>query len=218
MSTDNSNRKLTSSVGKPKTPIKILGSRPTDPNQIKSRQDLVKFFNIPTKDWDALVVCDGSATTWERTAGWGAVIIQKTEVLPTVLSGSFSRGTNNVAELMGIFQALFYLAENDFGLQERGYGVHVISDSQYVVRGLNNLEKEGTIWAANSSSNRPIWMGILGCRRKGLVIRGHYIPRDTIRPNRLCHDLANFARIRAKHPQSDLAGAGWDLGQAMEND
>jgi ribonuclease HI len=198
--------------------VVVIPKKPplSSPEQIKSLADLRSYFKID-KDWDAIIVTDGSATTWEHAAGWASVLLQKTVLEPYVDFGGARRGTNNVAEIMAAFWPLFYLAEKDFGQKEHGYLVHVISDSQYVANGINALEKEGTMWASNASSNRPLWLAMLGCRRKGLKIRGHFVPRDTIDFNRLCHDMANFARIRMKFAHKDLDKAGWKPDDLMED-
>lgn len=214
-SSESSNNSPTNAEKRPGTQKPRLQLRRNQPNQslrkhnaaeIQSLQDLLLFFEIP-KNWDALLVTDGSATTWANSAGWSGVLWERRQMEPVALYGGFSQGTNNVAELMIVFQAALQLSERDDTLREKGYQLHVISDSQYVVNGLNNLTQHGTMWASNTGANRPIWLGILGARRKGLVIRGHYVNRDTIAPNQYCHNSANAVRKALLTLKASLANA-----------
>lgn len=107
--------------------------------------------------------------------------------------GGMSNGTNNMAEILTVLHPLMYLANKDLGAKTDGTKVQVISDSQYVVEG---LKQDNPIWVSKLSVNRELWMAIHMTRRRGLIIKSHHIPRDTIDLNKLGHDLANISRKR----------------------
>lgn len=197
------------------TAIKTKPSRAED---IRTLLDFRLFFEIQN-DWDGILVTDGSATTWEHSAGWAGVLLQRSESRPEPFYGAFSRGTTNVAEIMGVLQAALFLAETGHGQREHGYKLYVVSDSQYVVRGLNNLakggEEGGPIWASRQAANRPLWFALLACQRKGLVFIARHVARDILATNKYCHDLANACRT-GMHDRLDGVGSpplDWSTGK-----
>jgi ribonuclease HI len=154
-------------------------------DQIKTMVDLQTFFQI--KDWDAIIVTDGSGTVMEKAGGWGSVMIEQGEMVRSLFWGGASHATNNIAELMAVYWPLLALMERKSGLKKGGYQVHVISDSQYVVAGLKkSLEAH--------KANKSLWAAIQQAKRRGIIICPHFVPRDTLAFNQLCHDLANAAR------------------------
>lgn len=38
------------------------------------------FLDIKNDDWDAVIVCDGSATSWDHELGFGSVVLLKGHV------------------------------------------------------------------------------------------------------------------------------------------
>lgn len=161
---------------------------------VSSQDDLLKHFNIHAADWDYLIVGDGSGTVWDKAIGWGAVLISKHTNDRMPFYGGLSNGTNNVAELMTVLHPLMYLANNtNWADRPHGMKVHVVSDSEYVIKG---LEHDNPIWVSGLTLNRELWMAIHMTRRRGIDIRGHHINRDTLDLNRFGHELANAARKR----------------------
>jgi len=151
---------------------------------------LCRHLGISSGDWDGLLITDGSATTYSNTAGWAGVLIEAKVLQRRMFYGGFSGGTNNVAEIMAVVQTVLALASEDANVRTGGYRLHVISDSKYVVDGLNNPNMHLT----SGSANRGLWFAIQGCRRDGIVCTGHHIPRDSIELNKLAHATANVAR------------------------
>jgi len=173
------------------------------PEDIKTLTDLRAYFKITS--WDAILVTDGSATTFDNPGGGAGVLFKRTEVQPQLCASAVSHVTNNAAELMAVFWPLFVLAERGLGAKNSGYVVHVISDSTYVVEGITNLmSSEGTSWAMEYGSNRSLWLAMLGLKRKGIVMHAHYVPRDTIQPNKICHNVANHVRKQMKTAMAEL--------------
>ena len=178
-----------------------VGKKSTAPLDLAEVDSLLKFrqyFNIPAT-WDGILITDGSGTTWQKSAGWAGVLIDKRQSQPLGFSGGWSLGTNIVAELLAVFQPAMYLAENNFGQKEHGYNLYVVTDSQYVANGLNKLtnggEDGGPIWASTRRANRPLWLGLLGCRRNGINLFGLHVARNTLKSGTFCHNLANRARV-----------------------
>jgi len=161
---------------------------------VYSFEQMRKAMQIPSDMWDAFLVTDGSATTIDKTCGYAAVLVERNEIAPLVLSGSQSHGTTNAAELQAVIEALYYMVEREKGIREHGYRVHVLSDSQYVVQGLN---RDILKWLPTMKKNKMQWLSIHGAVRSGIVLTGHHIPRDTLDLNKICHDVANLARKQA---------------------
>lgn len=172
----------------------------------RSPKELRRDFGIKQGSWDAMIITDGSGTTWAASAGWAADIVRPGSDDVLELSGAFNAGTNNVAELMAVWQALLYLAEALPLFRESGCRVHVISDSSYVVQGLTKGDQQ-MVWSSQVNHHRMLWLGIHGARRLGFEITGHLIPRDTAESNRRCHDRANLVRkaLSVERPQEKKA-------------
>lgn len=150
------------------------------------------LLKISSTDWDYLIVGDGSGTTWQHAFGWGSTLIAKTDLSRQLFYGSMSCGTNNMAELLAALHPLMFLSNNtNWEDKPHGLKVHVVTDSQYVAQG---LAKDNPIWVSTLDVNRELWMAIHMTRRRGLELKGHHIPRDTIDLNKLGHDLANLSR------------------------
>lgn len=154
--------------------------------------------------WDYIIETDGSGTSYNASAGWAAVLHKPGLERALTLSGAFSSGTNNVAELMAVWQALLYLVEAEAVAEtpEAGCRVHVVSDSRYVVEGLNRLDTE---WASDITKNRMLWLGVAAARRLGVIITAHHVLRDTTEGNRWCHEQANSVRRLLAPPDTGSA-------------
>ena len=154
-------------------------------------RSLLRYLKIKSDDWDMLIVGDGSGTTWEKEMGWGSVLVEKGTFKRPVFHGGMSSGTNNMAEMMAVLHPLMYLVNSKKGVKDGGCRVHVVSDSEYVVNGLAHVSP---VWANKLKVNRELWMAIHMTRRKGLIITGHHVRRDTIALQQLGHELANISR------------------------
>lgn len=155
-------------------------------------EELLRYFRIGPTDWDALIIGDGSGQTWATAIGWGSVLVDRLKMLPETFSGACSHGTNNVAELMAVLHPLMYLSNTDCGVRSGGLRVHILSDSEYVVNGLACIDP---IWVSKLKANRELWMAIHMTRRKGMVLTGHHVDRDTVNLQKFAHSLANASRI-----------------------
>ena len=59
-------------------------------------------------NWDVLIIGDGSGSTWQRAAGWGAVVIDRATNIYSNLCGSFNIGTSTIAEIMPYVYSLIW--------------------------------------------------------------------------------------------------------------
>ena len=152
---------------------------------------LLAHLNIRNDQWDALIIGDGSGTTWQKELGWASVLIERDTFDRKLFHGGMSNGTNNMAEMLAVLHPLLYLNVNKAGVRAGGYRVHIASDSEYVVRGIREMSP---VWADGLKVNRELWLAMHSTRRKGLLLYSHHIPRNVIALNELSHNLANDCR------------------------
>ena len=154
----------------------------------KHLDDVLDVLGIAPNAWDYLIVSDGSGTTWEKACGWGAVLISRRELSRMGFSGSFSCGTNGIAEMFGVIHPLIYIAEQIKPKLGRPVQIHVLSDAAYIVNQLN--------CKTAGNKYRELWLAVRHLKYRNYEIVGHWIPRDTIALNQLAHDVANVARVQ----------------------
>lgn len=176
--------------------------------QITTLDSLRQHLGIAPNAWDAIVVSDGSGTSWQREMGYAAVLIRNNSFSRELFYGGNNHGTNNLAEMMAIFWPLFHLANQQAGVAIHGCRVHVVTDSMYVRDGLTTKDP---INDPKLTVNRELWLAIHAVRRRGVDVFAHHLHRDTIDLNRLCHDLANLSR-RSQIGLTEQTN--WDIHQA----
>jgi len=176
--------------------------------QLDSFNSLLAYLRIRPDEWDAVIVGDGSGTSWNKEAGFASVLIQKGEFARKLFYGAANCGTNNIAEMMAVFWPLLYLSNAGAGISSTGYRVHVVSDSEYVVNGLSAADP---IHDRRLNANRELWLAIHAVKRKGLKLFSHHIRRDTLDLNKLSHDVANLARVSQIKLCKDI---DWDINKA----
>lgn len=206
------NQKISEDLAKRLSDKRVRLETKPDIRDVKTVSQLCKYLGVGAGEWDGILVTDGSATTYDKTAGWAGVLIEARSLQRRTFYGGFSGGTNNVAELMAVVQTLFALSAEKAAEKIGGYRLHVVADSQYVVDGLNKDD----MYLKSGSANRGLWFAVQGCRRDGIVCTGHLIPRDTIPLNQLAHALANIARKAQIDLDTDVFEAfGADSQSAM---
>jgi len=165
------------------------------PEEQKPLEDLLKDHGV--KNWDFLIVGDGSGSNWNREAGWGAVSIEKITMERLVWTGTMNKGTVNFAEMMAYQQPLSWLAAREEdrrakrAVKYRAYQVHIFTDSDYCRQTGNSknrlVAKNGALWAAFDSYVR-----------QGFVLNWHWIPRGSVALNSYCDRLSKLARLLMK--------------------
>jgi len=156
--------------------------------KVKTISGLRRLLEI--KDWDYIIIGDGSGTTWEKPCGWGCSMIENRTWVVEAFYGAFNQGTNIVAEIMAYVQPLLVLSERrERKCQSDGATlVHIVTDCQYV-RNTGNLRA-----AARGKKHRALWHLIDSLRRSGIIVKFHWIPRDLLKANQFSHTVANAAR------------------------
>lgn len=163
-------------------------------NQNESLEDLLKRLNI--KNWDFLIVGDGSGSNWNREAGWASVSIEKLTMERMVWEGSVNRGTVNLAEIMAYLQPLEWLSTREVEKRKEGGGtralhVHIVTDSDY-------CRKTGNSPVRTMSKNAGLWAAFDAFTRHGFVLHWHWIPREDCDLNRYCDKLSKMERLMQK--------------------
>lgn len=183
--------------------LQLVEDSPKSPERAKTyARELSRLLaEHRVKEWDYVVVGDGSGSVRGRSCGWGVMIFRHDLVRhaidldkPTILSGGLSDGTNNVAELMAYVTAMTLLADDerhrfDKYRQHRIAQVHIFTDSDYCVKCGPSTRTAGLNHAA-------MWAGLDAVARCGLILHWHHVPRDTDRFNRNCDALSKNARKR----------------------
>jgi ribonuclease HI len=101
--------------------------------------------------WDFIIAGDGSATTWDKSAGFGSILYDKRNNSRRRFFGGFSSATNNVAEIMAVLHPLLFLDATE-NTEHWKPTVYILSDSEYVVTtGSGNSKRK---------SNRALWAAI----------------------------------------------------------
>ena len=137
------------------------------------------------------VFTDGACLGNPGPGGWG-VVIQRPEKT-SLFSGYAPRTTNNRMELTGAIRALEFCQEYD--------SIHLLSDSQYVIRGITEWiqrwEKNG--WKNSQKKdveNRDLWEDLLALSRSlpnlsWQWVKGHSQCVGNAAADRLAHNAAH---------------------------
>lgn len=148
---------------------------------------------LKIEKWDAIIIGDGSGSGWGQGAGWASVVVMRNGRRSPLLSGAFSAGTVNIAELMAGLQGLMWLDEEGQARElRRSRGdfldVHIVSDSELTVN-------QGNLKAACRGVTRVLWKSIREYEREGYRLHYHWYPRDQIQLNVLCDHASRQARL-----------------------
>lgn len=152
---------------------------------------------LKIKDWDIILIGDGSGSNWSKEAGWASVSIEKLTMERLVHAGMVSRGTVNFAEMMAYLQPLEWLASREADrrkkktVQTRAYHVHIMTDSEY-------CRSTGTGAGRMMQKNAGLWAVFDVFARHGFVLHWHWIPRESCDLNRYCDKLSKMARKLVK--------------------
>lgn len=149
---------------------------------------LLKKINVNQDDWDLLLVGDGSGTVWQNAMGWASTLIFRNGNR-RLFRGSCNAGSNNVAEMIAYVHPLLWLTSNKTPLdlsRPEAYQVHVVTDSLYVVQGINRT--------IIPNSNYMLWNALWASEGYNLKLIAHHVHKDVLALNRLAHNEANAAR------------------------
>lgn len=169
------------------------------------------------KNWDIVIVGDGSGSSWSREAGWASVSIEKVTMERLVHAGMVNRGTVNLAEMMAYIQPLEWLASRESdrkkekGGTTRAFNVHIFTDSDYCRQTGNSSNRMMT-------KNAGLWAVFDVFARHGFVLNWHWIPRESCDLNRYCDKLSKMARklIKGYNLQDRMAETGAETRTVYE--
>lgn len=153
--------------------------------------DLCESGQVDPKQWDEILVGDGSGSKWGQAGGWACLAVAKHELVPRVYYGAANNLTNNLAEMLAYLSPLSELANRvhreEIATMRR---VHIFTDSEYVrKRGEKGRE-------LNFGAHTALWGAFELFARSGLSIAWHWIPRDSSAMNRAADEISRQARIR----------------------
>lgn len=114
---------------------------------------------LDIREWDVLLVGDGSGQTWERVCGWAAILVDRQTRGRRVFYGAANMGSNNFAECLPYLQALTWFDQFHGRDRLKASGFlrgHVVTDSQAVATWANQaLRPERSALHAARSSRTP---------------------------------------------------------------
>jgi len=137
------------------------------------------------------IYTDGSSLTNPGVGGFGTVI-KYNKSKEKIITGGEDHTTNNRMELKAVIEGLKHLTP--------GYEVEVVSDSQYVVNGMNewvdNWEKKNF----DGVKNPDLWQEYLEVRSKHENIQATWVKGHNGHPeNERCDQLAREAAEKIKN-------------------
>ncbi len=142
------------------------------------------------------IITDGSALSTGSVGGWAAILQFDIggKVIEKETSGKIEFATNQVAELTAVIRGIESL--------KQACDVEIISDSEYVVKGINYWLSRWVYKGWRTGSNKPVanlelWKQIYSLKQfhkiKATWVKGH-----SSNPwNKRCDELANQARLGA---------------------
>ena len=153
---------------------------------VRTFPDLLRLFRI--RECDYVLIGDGSCTgNWNYQAGWACVAINVQNNERQEVYGGANMGTNILSEMMAYIYAFHWLSRKK---ESSTMYVDVFTDCEYVVQAAENSHRR--------KAYREVWHMVDAYKRSGMIIRWHWIPRDTLDLNQLSHNLANLARVAMK--------------------
>lgn len=157
------------------------------------------------KDYDFVIVSDGSGTTWKTACGWASVLVRN-DGSKMIFHGALNHGTNNVAELMGCIQPLLYMMATEL-YNEQGTTVLILTDSEYVANGVNSK--------IVPKKNSELWTLLLSASKYAIRLQAKWIPRASNEFNVFADNLASICRTEHDKIPKLCAGDSPKVAQAV---
>ena len=147
---------------------------------------LLTLFDI--KDYDILLVGDGSGSTWNRPNGWGCISIEQASLERKVWYGASNAGSSNLAEIMAYLQPLMWFAHEQLKKESMQFKqVHIITDSAY-------LTNKGKSSDSRYGVDAAVWQSFSHFKSFGLNLHWHWAKRNSVELNSLADYLSKTAR------------------------
>lgn len=162
------------------------------------------------KEWDHLIIGDGSGSTWDHAIGWASVTITRATDRYKIRWGGMDTGTVNFAEIMAYLQPLTFLQSEAENKRERTGGrrsaqiIHIITDSQYC-----QLTGDSRSRMISANKNGGLWRCFDVFQRQGFVLHWHWMARERSNLNSYVDKLSKLARELVK---------GYNIRERMQQD
>lgn len=164
--------------------------------QLSTVQEIMTHLNVGSKDWDLLLIGDGSGQSWDMGCGWACVLIDHFNAKRKLFYGGMNSGTIGIGELFPYVHAMMWYSRGpgkkrleqlqaQFGTPQ-SIKVHVITDNEIV-------SKQGN-GDAKRSTNIELWSSFDHFARLGYSFKFHWLGRDTIGLNALTDHISREAR------------------------
>lgn len=156
--------------------------------------------DLKIRDWDVLLVGDGSGSGWDVGVGWSCIVIDKYTKTRKLIYGGGNTGTVNIAELMAYVHAmLWYSGHTGKELKKQNPGktikVHIVTDSRVIVgQGVRTTSR-----SLDGVANRALWACMNDLARQGYSFHYHWIDRMSNELNWAADQMAGRARISLRN-------------------
>lgn len=152
--------------------------------------------DLGIKNWDVLLVGDGSGSGWEIGCGWGCTILDRVTRTRKLVFGGGNTGTVNVAELMAYVHGMMWYASHLGKDLKRSnpakvIKVHIITDSAVIVNQGGKVRDH----SVEGVANRALWAAMNDIARQGYSFEYHWIERLSNELNWAADQLAGVARL-----------------------
>ena len=157
------------------------------------------FDHLKLTQWDALIVGDGSGSTWEHGIGWAGILVDHYSNNRKLVYGAMNVGTVSISEMMPYIYAMaWYATPRGHGTRRRKelaklgrkMRIHIVTDSQYVASCAEHK--------ASRRAHAELWAALDAYRHSGFEMIYHHIPRDVVSLNILVDEVARRARLDLK--------------------
>lgn len=145
------------------------------------------------KNWDLLLVGDGSGSHWGKECGWGCVSVERETLHRRVWFGAMNDGTINLAEVLAYLQPLTWYTSQELAKRKQGHKielkqVHVLTDSAYTANSSADLK----------SHNAMLWQLFKQFASQGIMVQWHWVRRESVDLNLFADQLSKEARLNVK--------------------
>lgn len=144
---------------------------------------------------DALIVSDGSGTTWAKSCGWAATFLDLHSRERKHLYGAMNFGTSYLAELIPYVHALSWYIEGP-GRERLTTKMRLRASSVVRIGAITDselLSKQGAGLASRKTGNY-YWAMIEAVAERGFLLEWRWVPRSVLGLNRLADHLAGTCR------------------------
>lgn len=161
---------------------------------IETLQELIRAIRVPTENWDMILVGDGSGSKWNNPGGWACAMIIRNRLSGEVhyltpFTGAVSRGPINWLEAVPYWHCLrhhYYEMGGKELCARGGVEVHIVSDSEWVVKAMSGQ------YRAKTHGDMVVLFNYF--QNKGYQIWWHHFHREVVKLNSIVDRLAVNAR------------------------